>query len=241
MDVTSLRRALAVGVVAVAVFNTLASLSLPRPEIHPAGWRVVLWLTLLVAHAGAYWFGTRLLRRFGDIGYIVLQGVLVVAIGLSGALFPVGFALYVALTIYAILVAAGRWSSVPITFAAIILFGVNAIVTSNLYKGATAGVFLAVAGVIGHAVAALVRRQPAAVVSEAAVPTTAVDWVGLTPREREVLEALAAGARNREIASQLGIAERTVKAHVASIYSKLGVESRVAAVAAVARQKAKSS
>jgi NarL family two-component system response regulator YdfI len=55
---------------------------------------------------------------------------------------------------------------------------------------------------------------------------------GLTVRELEVLDALARGARNTEIASGLGIAERTVKAHLANIYQKLGVESRGAAVAA---------
>ena len=58
----------------------------------------------------------------------------------------------------------------------------------------------------------------------------------LTAREREVLRMLARGARTSEIAQQLDIAERTVKAHLASIYQKLGVESRTAAVA-VALQK----
>jgi len=47
-----------------------------------------------------------------------------------------------------------------------------------------------------------------------------------------VLRELVAGARNAEIAARLGISERTVKAHLASIYLKLGVETRAAAVAA---------
>jgi len=53
----------------------------------------------------------------------------------------------------------------------------------------------------------------------------------LTPREHDVLRALTRGARSSEIAFELGISERTVKAHLASIYLKLGVESRTAAVA----------
>ena len=52
----------------------------------------------------------------------------------------------------------------------------------------------------------------------------------LTEREREVLEAAARGERSKEIAVRLGISERTVKAHLDSIYNKLGVDSRAAAV-----------
>ena len=58
----------------------------------------------------------------------------------------------------------------------------------------------------------------------------------LSERELEILTAAAQGDRSKEIASALGISERTVKAHLASIYNKLGVDSRAAAVA-VAGQK----
>jgi len=53
----------------------------------------------------------------------------------------------------------------------------------------------------------------------------------LTDRELEVLQAASLGERNKEIAYKLGISERTVKAHLTSIYQKLGVDSRAAAVA----------
>lgn len=53
----------------------------------------------------------------------------------------------------------------------------------------------------------------------------------LTEREREVLVAVARGERSKEIALKLKITERTVKAHLASIYNKLGVDSRAAAIA----------
>ncbi len=52
----------------------------------------------------------------------------------------------------------------------------------------------------------------------------------LTPREREVLELLAAGLSNKRAARQLGVSEHTVKFHAQAIYSKLGVGSRAAAV-----------
>jgi NarL family two-component system response regulator YdfI len=57
----------------------------------------------------------------------------------------------------------------------------------------------------------------------------------LTDRELEVLRSVARGERSKEIAVQLGISERTVKAHLASIYSKLGVDSRAAAIAVAAQ------
>jgi DNA-binding NarL/FixJ family response regulator len=51
----------------------------------------------------------------------------------------------------------------------------------------------------------------------------------LTTREREVLEVLAAGLTNREIAGRLFISEKTVGVHVGRIYHKLGVRGRVQA------------
>jgi DNA-binding NarL/FixJ family response regulator len=51
----------------------------------------------------------------------------------------------------------------------------------------------------------------------------------LTPREREVLSLIAAGSSNREIAQSLYISERTVKNHVTSILSRLGLRDRTQA------------
>ncbi|MCL4274846.1 MAG: response regulator transcription factor [Anaerolineales bacterium] len=65
---------------------------------------------------------------------------------------------------------------------------------------------------------------------------TSSEPTNLTERELEVLEAVARGERSKEIAVQLGISERTVKAHLASIYSKLGVDSRAAAIAVAAQR-----
>ena len=52
----------------------------------------------------------------------------------------------------------------------------------------------------------------------------------LTDREVTVLRAMAAGASNAEIATELFVSIATVKTHVASILSKLGVRDRVQAV-----------
>jgi two-component system, NarL family, response regulator YdfI len=60
--------------------------------------------------------------------------------------------------------------------------------------------------------------------------------ITLTEREQEVLTAVARGERSKEIAAHLLISERTVKAHLASIYNKLGVDSRAAAIALAAQR-----
>jgi NarL family two-component system response regulator YdfI len=80
----------------------------------------------------------------------------------------------------------------------------------------------------------------ARVLSRAGATPTAIGLassaIELTEREREVLEAVARGERSKEIALRLGISERTVKAYLASIYNKLGVDSRAAAIAVAAQR-----
>jgi NarL family two-component system response regulator YdfI len=59
---------------------------------------------------------------------------------------------------------------------------------------------------------------------------------GITDRELEVLREVGAGKTSKQIAFQLGITERTVKAHLTNIYNKLGVDSRAAAIAEAAKR-----
>lgn len=66
--------------------------------------------------------------------------------------------------------------------------------------------------------------------------TESNESIHLTERELEVLASVARGERSKEIANQLGISERTVKAHLANIYDKLGVDSRAAAIAVAAQK-----
>jgi DNA-binding NarL/FixJ family response regulator len=60
--------------------------------------------------------------------------------------------------------------------------------------------------------------------------------VGLTARQHEVLQLLALGHSNKEIAKSLGLLEGTVKVHVRDILRKLGVSNRTQAAMLVARQ-----
>jgi len=75
------------------------------------------------------------------------------------------------------------------------------------------------------------------VLAHAAAPAASASGpLDLTERELEVLRAAAQGQRSKEIAYALNITERTVKAHLASIYNKFGVDSRPAAIAVAAQK-----
>jgi NarL family two-component system response regulator YdfI len=83
-------------------------------------------------------------------------------------------------------------------------------------------------------VIAKVVGQPGGVTP--AVSKAAPGKIALTDREQEVLAGVARGERSKEIAARLGITERTVKAHLASIYNKFGVDSRAAAIAVASQR-----
>ena len=79
-----------------------------------------------------------------------------------------------------------------------------------------------------HAVAPRLLERYRLVVAPAARDATRLDE--LTDREHDVLRLMARGATNAEIASTLFVAEATVKTHVGSIFGKLGVRDRAAAI-----------
>lgn len=58
----------------------------------------------------------------------------------------------------------------------------------------------------------------------------------LTPRESQVLEQIVSGKSNKEIATELAISEATVKTHINTLLSKLGVEDRTQAATAAIRR-----
>ncbi len=89
------------------------------------------------------------------------------------------------------------------------------------------------ADVPGLRLAAPGEAADAALVAGALRPPEAD--VGLTPRELDVLAALAEGASNKAIARRLGISVHTVKFHIASLFDKLDAEGRTEAVAQAAR------
>ena len=59
--------------------------------------------------------------------------------------------------------------------------------------------------------------------------TTAAEMEGLSPREREILELLAAGFPNKQIAARVGLTDGTVRWHLRHVYNKLHVRSRTEA------------
>jgi two-component system, NarL family, response regulator LiaR len=84
----------------------------------------------------------------------------------------------------------------------------------------------------------VVREVAVPVEVQVQVPVTAVfvrdeqrlEQLGITPREFEILEALAAGLSNREIAGRLFVSENTVKTHAARLFDKLSARRRTQAV-----------
>ena len=55
-------------------------------------------------------------------------------------------------------------------------------------------------------------------------------FVGLTPRERDLLELISQGMDNAQIAAEFSLSEKTVRNHITSIFAKLDVESRAQAI-----------
>jgi predicted ATPase/DNA-binding CsgD family transcriptional regulator len=72
--------------------------------------------------------------------------------------------------------------------------------------------------------------------TEASAGDVAADELGLTPREREVLNLLALGMSDKEIADELYISPRTAMTHVGNILSKLGVNKRTLAASVAVRR-----
>ena len=85
----------------------------------------------------------------------------------------------------------------------------------------------------------LVATVTAAVAGQISFPRGLQGAAGgpsLTPRERQVLNSVVIGLKNAQIADQLGLAESTVKSHLSSAFTKLGVASRAEAAALIREQ-----
>ena len=63
-----------------------------------------------------------------------------------------------------------------------------------------------------------------------ALPRDTLPLGDLTPRERAVLEGIAQGLDNSEIAASLGLSEKTVRNHITRVFDKIGVEHRYEAI-----------
>ena len=107
----------------------------------------------------------------------------------------------------------------------------------ELYGGIVAFLFAALGIWLGLK---LTRTREVVVVREVPVPVAATGpfqrneqqlaQLGITARELEILEAMAAGFSNREIAERLFVSENTVKTHAGRVFSKLSAQRRTQAV-----------
>ena len=109
----------------------------------------------------------------------------------------------------------------------------------EIYGGIVALVFAALGVWLGLK---LTRTKETIVVHEVPVPVPVmvtgpfvrnereVERLGITPRELEILEAIAAGLSTREVAERLFVSENTVKTHSSRLFDKLGARRRTQAV-----------
>lgn len=94
-----------------------------------------------------------------------------------------------------------------------------------VYIALIAAAFMGLGIWVGHR---LFRREPRA--SEFTPNERAQSSLGITERERQVLQLLADGRSNKEIAARLGLSPNTVKTHVARLFEKLRVARRTEAI-----------
>jgi DNA-binding CsgD family transcriptional regulator len=105
----------------------------------------------------------------------------------------------------------------------------------EVYGGLIAAVFAAVGIWLGLK---LTRTKTTVVLKEVRIRADApfvlnaprLKALGITPRELEILELIAAGSSNREIAARLFVSENTVKTHVSRLFDKLNARRRTQAV-----------
>jgi two-component system, NarL family, response regulator LiaR len=76
----------------------------------------------------------------------------------------------------------------------------------------------------------VVREVPVPVMGPFERNETRLEQIGITPRELEILEAMAAGLSNKEMAERLFVSENTVKTHTARLFDKLSARRRTQAV-----------
>jgi len=134
-----------------------------------------------------------------------------------------------------VVVAADRLAELGRAKAAVVVLGdgdgLGPLPRAILPADADPGLVVAAVRLVAHGLfvlpEAMVDPGPAGE-SDEEDPTAAP--IQLTPREREVLELLAAGASNKVIARRLEVSVHTAKFHVASLFRKLGASGRLEAV-----------
>jgi DNA-binding CsgD family transcriptional regulator len=124
-----------------------------------------------------------------------------------------------AITIYAFLLAAGAFVLEWLQFKY-----VARVFTTDIYVG------LIAVGFAGLGLWAGTRLTPKRAAAEFERNTAALKSLGVTDREFAVLELLAAGQANKEIARHLDVSPNTVKSHILHLFEKLEVQRRTQAI-----------
>jgi DNA-binding NarL/FixJ family response regulator len=112
---------------------------------------------------------------------------------------------------------------------------VRAGVTGYLMKDVLKAELLAAIRLAADGVPTLHPRAQQHLMRGIAEPETPSPFIGLTPRERDVLALLARGESNKRIAAALNLSIGTVKGYVSAIFEKLGVEDRTQAALLAAK------
>jgi NarL family two-component system response regulator LiaR len=105
----------------------------------------------------------------------------------------------------------------------------------EIYGGLVAALFAGLGIWLGLK---LTRHKETVLVKEVMVPAPAsfvrdeqkLETLGITPRELEILELIAQGLSNKEIAARVFVSENTVKTHSSRVFDKLGARRRTQAV-----------
>jgi len=107
----------------------------------------------------------------------------------------------------------------------------------EIYGGLIAAIFAGLGVWLGLRITRYALPSQTVVTIEAAPAATPfvrdpaqVETLGVTPRELEILELIAQGLSNREIAEKLFVSENTVKTHSSRLFDKLGAKRRTQAV-----------
>lgn len=108
------------------------------------------------------------------------------------------------------------------------LRAISAGVKGYLDEAAPAEVYMNALRIVNEGSLWMPRRVLAKFVERVIANPKTITSHSLSDRERQVLELLVAGRTNKEIGSELGIEERTVKLHVSRLMRKVGVDNRIA-------------
>ena len=200
---------------------------------------VVLSSVVLLAHATLYGGSTAAILKFGSQPFIGVQAATLFAFGTFAPRLGLALALYAVFMVYALRRLGHRvtpWLIIPGTA---LLFGLNVALVSGGTRGLWIAIALVIAGIYGQSLFGVPMRDNhrAQIIKDHTTATrsrlrvkSGTPGHSLSEQEIGIIRLVAIGTPERDIAVKLGITERAVLAHLASVYGKLGVETRAGAM-----------